>query len=130
MKRLLSALLLTFLLVLPSCLGPAGSNGFVGFATVAGNGDARTDGDTFVALGLLQGEAGLFLKGSGFPLSYPLNLREGEWAATSRTLKLHESGKLGVDPLPYWCASLFRPGEVESLSQRLGVTITFRPPNP
>jgi len=128
MNRLLALCLIPFLL-LPSCM-TAGGNGFVGFATTSGNGDARTDGDTFVAMGLLQGEAGLFLKGSGFPLTYPLDLQEGEWAATSRTLKTHESGKLGVDPLPYWCASLFRPGEIEQLSTRLGVVITFRPPNP
>lgn len=124
-------LILLLCLLFPSCLGTGGGmNSFVGFATTSGNGDARTDGDIFVAMGLLQGEAGLFLKGSGFPLTYPLNLKEGEWAATSRVLKLHESGTLGVDPLPYWCASLFRPGEIEQLSQRLGVVITFRPPQP
>lgn len=125
MKHLLICILAV--LALSGCAGPST---FVGFATAAGNGDMRTDGSIFVALGELQGDAGIFMKGSGFPLTYPLDLKKGEWAAANRALDVKESGKLGVDPLPYWTFGLFRPGEVEQLSARLGVTITFRPPAP
>jgi len=130
MRRITNLLLVLSLLVLSFGCAAAGVDSFVGFATVSGNGDARTDGSTFLALGDLNGEAGIFMKGSGFPLTYPLDLKKNEWAATSRTLNLHERGVLGVDPLPYWTASLFRPGEVDALSKRLGVALTFRPPQP
>jgi hypothetical protein len=127
MKHLFALLVL---LLAPACFAPGGGPGFVGFSTVSGDGDARTDGTVFVAMGELDGEAGIFLKGSGFPLTYPLALKKGEWAATSRSLNLQEHGVLGVDPLPFWTASLFRPGEIDTLSKRLAATITFRPPQP
>lgn len=129
MNRLSRLFLAVLLLLLPmGCV--TGADMFVGFATVSGNGDARTDGSTFLALGDLQGEAGLFMKGTGFPLTYPLDLKKDEWSAVSRKLDLREHGKLGVDPLPYWTATLFRPGELDAISKRLGVALTFRPPQP
>lgn len=128
MNRILLILVSLFALVLtPACIGPGGGAGspFVGYATLSGNGDARTDGNVFLALGDLQGDAGLFLKGSGFPLTFPLNTKENEWVAVNREAEITVRGHLGTDPLPGWTAPLFRPGELAVLSERLGYPITI-----
>lgn len=127
----LFALTVLALMLLPGC---ATSNGaglpFVGFATAEGNGDLRTDGDVYLMLGEWTGDAGIFLQGSGFPVTLPLDGAEDEWRAVRRSTKEKLHGKLGVDPLPAWTASLFRPGELEALSLRFGKTLSIADPSP
>jgi len=128
MNRLFLCLVLLCCLCLPACLTGGAGNPFVAYGTLQGNGDVRTDANVFLALGDLHGDAGLFVKGSGFPLTFPLNSNKDEWVAVNRATKLTVRGKLGVDPLPAWCADVFRPGELDSLSTRLGRTITVALP--
>lgn len=120
MNHLLKFLALPLLCLIPSCLGPNGQPPLVGYATLAGDGDVRSDTSAFVALGDLKGDAGIFLKGSGFPMTFPLNLDKNEWVAYNRASKETIRGKIGVDPLPPWAVELFRPGELEKLLSRLG----------
>lgn len=101
---------------LSGCVGPGA---VVGFSTVAGDGDARADGNVLVAMGHLSGEAGVFVKGSGFPLTLPLDLKENEWLAFNRQTNETVRGHIGVDALPAWCLDLYRPGELDLLVGRL-----------
>lgn len=117
--RLLSATALAAFLL--SCA----ASPVVGFATSAGVGDVRTDGDVFVAMGEIHGDAGLFLKGLGAPLTFPLDLNGNEWAAWQRSTGARRSGSLTDDPLPEWTAGLYRPDEVQALSAFLGARIKF-----
>lgn len=131
MKRTLYTILAALAASFPSCAtlaGGAGGPPFVGFSTVSGAGDLRTDGDAFLAMGDLQGEAGLFLKGSGLPLTFPVDLRDNAWRAVRRSTGEKRDGVLGQDKLPAWTAGLFRPGEAGALSAKLGVLIEFEVP--
>lgn len=116
-------LTLVTLLALSACAGP-GSNQLVAFSTFAGSGDARTDTRAFLVIGDADGEAGIFMKGSGFPLTFPFQVAKGGFVALNRDTGERLEGQL-ADGLPHWTESLFRPGELEQLSARLGVDLFF-----
>lgn len=110
------------------CVGAGNSRPLVAYGSLSGDGDVRTDSNVFLAIGEFTGDAGIFAKGSGFPLTFPLNTKKNEWIATNKELDTTLQGKLGTHKLPEWCGPLFRPGELEALSTRLGVTIEVEPP--
>lgn len=114
------------------CASNAPQSGVVGFATVRGDGDARArlDGKG-LAIGEVQGEVGLFVPGSGFPLTMPLRSTKGGWV-TFDTHGNRAEGKINVDPLPAWIVELYRPGELELVAQRLGYAsiLVAAVPNP
>lgn len=116
-------ILLLIPLLLCACIAPTG---LVGFATVSGDVDVRTDGNIFLALGQGEGEAGIFVKGSGFPLTAPFLVTAGDVYLRNDSLDIEVALPLGSG-LPDWCEPLFRPGEVELLEQRFNIDIFFVP---
>jgi hypothetical protein len=131
MKLFLAYILALLALSLPACLAPAGGGlPFVGFATLTGDGDVRTDGTLYLAIGELQGDAGIFAKGSGFPLTFPLDLKKDEWVLANKSTGTTVRGNLKTAFLPVECASLYRPGEAQTVASRLGVTSLFATPLP
>jgi len=94
----------------------------VGYANFNGTGDVRTDGITLVAFGDIEGVAGVFAKGSGFPMTIPFAVQEGR--VFLRTLEDSWTQPI-TEPLPSWCRELIPPGHQEVLEGALGVTLTF-----
>jgi hypothetical protein len=90
----------------------------------------RTDGVLFLAVGELSGDAGIFVKGSGFPLTFPLDLQKDEWVLVDKSSGTTIRGKLPLEHLPAVCAGLYRPGEAQSVANRLGVPTLFETPSP
>lgn len=127
LSALLAAICFSFA---AACVSPSS---VVAYSTVSGHGDVRSDAVAFVALGAFQGSAGVFVKGSGFPLTLPLDTNENEWVAHNHELDTTLRGTLGEDKLPPWCAGLYRPGELEAIGQMLGFVIEIesdKPPMP
>ena len=75
------------------------------------------DGNVLVAKGAVGGEAGVLGKATGLPYLGPLVVSEGEVIIYRR--EPEERLTLGPgEPLPFWAAEAFAPGQAE----RLGVT--------
>lgn len=121
MKLLLA---LAFLL-LSACASQQGQ--LLAYASSAGTGDVRTDGDVLVVVGDLRASMGVRTQG-GLPIFLvpPMPLEKREWFASSRKLGESRRGQVG-EPLPYWAAALFLPLDLEALSA-LGFDLTFEAP--
>ena len=115
----LAAALFLGVLATSGCSATGGQM-IVGYATLRGDGDVRTDLDHLLVLGEIEGHAGIFIQGSGFPLTAPLSSKKDTWVALVRKTKEKTTGQLGVDPLPAWAVTLYRPGELAQIAHRLG----------
>lgn len=103
-----------------SCQGPGGASSVIGYATLSGNGDARVDmRGTGIALGNLHGSTGIYMQGSGFPLTIPIDIAEGTWVEFVKG-KPARHGDLNVDPIPFERAAMYRPGELDAIATQLG----------
>jgi hypothetical protein len=95
---------------------------FVGHATFAGAGDVRTDGERLIALGEVQGEAGIFAKGSNLPLTMPFVVASGE------AFIVDESGERTVsldEPLPAWARGWYPSLHRSFVEALLGRKLVF-----
>jgi hypothetical protein len=122
MNRLLAALC-GLLLCLCSCINP-GSAHVVGFATLSGTGDARSDGNVVAVLGQVDGDVGVFVKGSGFPMTVPIHTNENEAFFQNKALGLQRHQPI-TDPIPWWARDLYRDEEIIALQELLRVSLTF-----
>lgn len=109
---------------LVGCVAP---NAVVAYTSFTGNGDMRTDGTYVVGLGDAVADAGVFVKGSGFPLTIPIATGKDGWVVFNRKTHTTVSGMLGVDLIPWQVRDMYRPGEIAALSAQVGVEILFEP---
>lgn len=129
LSSLFAALIAALALFCSSCVATGGQ--MVAYANFSGNGDARVTDDGYAfAMGEAQGSAGIYIRGSGFPLTIPLAQDKNTWVEFV-DWKPARSGVLGVDPIPARAFMLYRtpsypPGsrpEFEEVIERLGFTI-------
>lgn len=114
-------LLATCLLALASCATP-----LVSYAVVDGSGAVFTDGNALISFGSLEGEAGVFAKGSGFPVTLPLTVDEGTAFVYNDELGINAVIAL-TEPLPYWTRDLMTPAHQSYVEAALGVELIFEP---
>lgn len=114
-RLVLWAVAILALFLATGCIGPGGSSPVVAYTTASGEGDVRSDANWFVVLGGIEGSTGVFAKGSGFPLTFPIDVSEGQWVAYNRKTDETFKGEIGVDPLPDEVLELYRPGELDML---------------
>lgn len=112
-------LLATALLALTACTTP-----FVGFTQFAGVGDVRFDGQYLVAFGDVAGEAGVFTKGSDFPVTMPFTVDAGQVFLYDAVNDHAETQSLD-EPLPSWARDMLPPAHEARLEDLLGVDLTF-----
>ncbi len=92
--------------------------------TSDGAAHVATDSRKLLAIGNASGEAKVFMKGSGFPVTLPWSVESGQVLLYDLKTKEKITQPLS-SPLPSWCEDLFAPGEVEYLSTLFGAQITF-----
>lgn len=97
---------------------------FVSYAQFEGVGDVRTDGNALVAFGNLRGEAGIFAKGSNFPVSLPFLVNTGEVYLYNHELGISKHQSVHA-PLPSWVRELLPRAHQEGLEAALGVLLKF-----
>ena len=118
MKKLLLALILA---AAPSCVGNAPSPAVA--SIVVRDSFVKHDGQVFIARWDASAEAILYWKGTGLPLYPPVILEQGKTIVVNHTLDIRLELE-NTDPIPAWCAALFRVGEAEALG------VTFTPAQP
>ena len=118
----MNKLLALLLFLIASCA----SAPVVAYSVLDGKGAVYTDGGTLVAFGDLRGEAGVFAKGSSFPLTVPLTVNEGEVYLYSDYLGVNETRSLS-EPLPLWLHELIPGNHMSALEAALGHDLLFEP---
>src|SRR4029077_21009178 len=101
----------------------------VAYATSAGSGDARTDGDTFVVVGDVEASLGV-RTATGIPIFLvpPIPLERGQWYVRSGPRGFEHRGEF-AEPLPWWTRALFLDEDLTRLAG-LGIALQFEPPPP
>lgn len=103
-------ILLALLLLCASCIANAPVVGSV----VSTAGFVKYDGTVLVARGSVSGEAILYWKGTGLPLYPPIVLAADKTIVVNH--QTNERLELSLtEPLPAYCAPLFRVGEADAL---------------
>jgi len=119
-KLLLSAAAL----LLAACQTGGTGSPIVASVTAAGMGDIRTDGTALIAFGDIAGSAGIFLKGSGFPVVVPFEVSEGEVYLYNPAAGVDGTWPIG-ETLPAWARDLIPANAEVYLEELFGVDLVF-----
>lgn len=101
-----------------ACLSAQGcATPVVGSVVIHDIGFVKYNGNVLVVQGEATLDASLYFAGSGLDVIVPAHVEKGGLLVLAKDPKTKIQGKVG-DPLPAFCAILFRPGE----ALELGVT--------
>lgn len=94
----------------------------IAFASIRGHGDIRATDDYVFGAGDLHGSAGMYVLGSGFPLTTDLDQASNQWFAITRVGSKFTTvhGTIDVDPIPARAVGMYRPNEFGVVFADLG----------